>query len=174
MSVEDYILSFALVALVIRQVRGKKLTAISLLWPVGLVLAVGAGYLHGIPSAGNDLVLALVGALVGAILGCLCGLFTRIRRLPNGSLLATASGLAAVLWVLGVGTRIAFALYADHGGEPAIAQFSVDHHITDAAAWAACLILMSLAEVIGRSAVLAVRGYRMQVSGLSQERSAAA
>jgi hypothetical protein len=161
-SLEDYTLNLLLVAVVIRQVRGKKLTPVGLLWPVGLVVAAGVEYLHGIPTAGNDLPLAAGGALLGAVLGCLCGLFTRIHRLPDNTLLAKATGLAALLWVLGVGARMGFALYAENGGGPAIAQFSATHHITSAAAWTACLLLMSLTEVLGRTALLATRGHRAQ------------
>lgn len=160
MSFEDYALNLLLVAVVIRQVRGKKLTVVGLLWPVGLVLVAGVEYLDGIPTAGNDLPLALTGAATGVVLGCLCGLFTRIHRRPDGSLLATATGRAALLWVLGMGARICFALYGEHGGGPAIAQFSAAHDITSAAAWTACLLLMSLTEVLGRTLLLATRGHR--------------
>lgn len=156
-SVEDYALNLLLIAVVIRQIRGKKLTVVSLLWPVGLVALAAAKYLRTIPTAGNDLALALGGALVGAALGSLCGVFTRIHHLPDDSLLAKATGLAAALWIVGVGARMGFALFAEDGGGPAIGRFSADHHITGAAAWTACLILMALAEVVGRTGVLAVR-----------------
>jgi hypothetical protein len=156
----DYALNLLLVAAVVRQMRGKKLTAVGLLWPVGLVVLAAVEYLHSIPSAGNDLELALAGALIGATLGCLCGLLTRIHRQPDHSLLAKATGAAAVLWVLGVGARMAFALYAENGGGPSVAHFSAIHHITGAAAWTAGLILMSLTEVLGRTAVLAARALR--------------
>jgi hypothetical protein len=160
LSLEDYAVSLLLVAVVIRQVRGKKLTAVGLAWPVGLVVWAAVEYLQGIPTAGNDLPLELGGALLGAVLGCLCGLFTRIHRLPDDSLQAKATGVAALLWVLGVGARMGFALYAENGGGPRIAQFSATHHITSAAAWTACLLLMSLTEVLGRTALLAGRGRR--------------
>lgn len=162
MSLEDYALNVLLVAIVIRQIRGKRLTAIGLLWPVGLVVAAGVKYLHAIPTAGNDLPLAISGALIGAALGCLCGLFTRIHRLPDDSLLAKATGLAALLWTLGVGARMGFALYGQNGGGPAIARFSTVHHITSATAWTACLLLMSLTEVLGRTALLATRGHHVR------------
>jgi hypothetical protein len=156
----DYALNLLLVAAVVRQMRGKKLTAVGLLWPIGLVVVAAIEYLHSIPSAGDDLELALAGAAIGATLGCLCGLFTRIHRLPDDSLVAKATGAAAVLWVLGIGARMAFALYAENGGGPSVARFSAVHHITSAAAWTAALILMALTEVIGRTAVLGGRAYR--------------
>ncbi|MGI8696901.1 MAG: hypothetical protein ACR2JQ_09680 [Mycobacteriales bacterium] len=159
MSTGDYALNLLLVALVIRQIHGRKLTTVGLLWPIGLVVLAGLKYLHAIPTGGHDVVLVLGGALLGAILGCLCGAFTRIRRVPNGSLLAQATGIAAALWVLGVGARMGFALYAEHGGAGAIARFSTTHHITGTTAWTGCLILMALTEVVGRTAVLATRAH---------------
>ena len=163
----DYVLNVLLVAAVVRQMRGKKLTPVGLLWPLGLVAAAAVQYLHSIPAAGNDAELAVAAAAIGAALGCLCGLLTRIHAEPDGSLLARATGAAAVLWVLGVGARMAFALYAENGGGPAVARFSAAHHITSAAAWTAALILMSLTEVIGRTAVLGGRVLRTLGRGSS-------
>lgn len=161
MSIVDYALNLLLVALVVRQVRGKKLTTIGLLWPVGLVLLAAVQYLHAIPTAGNDVLLVVGSAVVGTALGSLCGVFTHIHRLPDGSLVAKATGIAATLWVLGVGARMGFALYAENGGGPAIGRFSEQLRITNAAAaWTASLILMALTEVIGRTALLAVRASR--------------
>lgn len=157
MSIEDYALNLLLVAVVIRQVRGKKLTAVGLLWPVALVVAAGLEYLHAVPTAGNDLVLIVIGGATGAVLGGLCGLFTRIFRRPDNSLMVRATGTAAALWVVGVGARMGFAMYAENGGGPTIAGFSAGHHITGAAAWTDCLLLMSLAEVLARTVLLAAR-----------------
>lgn len=157
MSMQDYAVNLLLVAVVIRQVRGKKLTTLGLLWPVALVVLAAVEYLHGIPTSGNDLALTVEGAVSGVVLGCLCGLLTRIHRTADGSLVAKATGLAAALWVVGVGARMGFALYAEHGGSAAIARFSAVHHITSPAAWTACLLLMSLTEVLGRTVFLATR-----------------
>jgi hypothetical protein len=157
MSLSDYALNLLLVALVLRQIRGKRLTVVSLAWPVGIVVIAAVEYLHGVPAAGNDLELVGAGVLVGGTLGGLCGLFTRIHRLPDRALVAKATGLAAALWVLGTGARMAFALYAQNGGGPAIGRFSVAHDITGARAWTAALVLMALAEVLGRTAILGAR-----------------
>jgi hypothetical protein len=63
--------------------------------------------------------------------------------------------------VVGVGSRLAFQLYATHGGAPSIARFSAAHHITSGEAWVATLIVMALTEVVGRSAVLAARAWKL-------------
>jgi hypothetical protein len=40
----------------------------------------------------------------------------------------------------GLGARMAFALWSDHGGAPRIASFSIAHQITGAGAWVAALV----------------------------------
>jgi hypothetical protein len=163
MSLADYLINLFLVALVIRQMRGKHLTVFGLLWPVALVLYLGSKYIHNIPRSGNDLRFALIGALIGAVLGVLCAIFTHIsRRVSDNKLIGRATSMAAMFWILGTGSRIAFALYATHGGGPAIGRFSVEHHLTGEDAWIGALLFMALAEVIGRSAVLALRAVRFE------------
>ena len=56
-----------------------------------------------------------------------------------------AGVLAASMWVGGVGARLAFAVAAGNGAGPAIARFSVAHHITGSSAWIAALVMMALA-----------------------------
>lgn len=160
MTLTDYLLTLALVLLVVRQIHGKRLTPLQLFWPLGLVGWAAVKYLHVVPTAGNDVALVVVCVTVGMVLGTGSGLTTRVRRGADGVPVATATGLAALLWVLGVGARLAFGLYAENGGGPAIARFSTAHQITGAAAWVAALILMGLAEVVARTGILALRGYR--------------
>lgn len=166
MSLTDYLLNGLLVALVFLQVRGRRMSVRMLLFPVAIVAGVAVEYLHSIPTAGNDLLLVVVGALAGLVLGGGCGLATRVfRRDTDGAAVAKAGVLAVVLWVAGVGARIAFALYATHGGGAAVVRFSAAHHITSTAAWVAALILMALVEVISRNGVLALRYRALQGSG---------
>lgn len=164
MSLEDYALNLLLIALVVRQLRGKKLTTFGLLWPVAIVVYAAITYLRGIPTSGNDLVLVVAGGLVGAMLGCGCALTTNVFRNEAGTVIGKATGVAAALWIAGTGARMVFALYAENGGGNAIARFGVEHHITGAAPWTAALILMALAEVIGRTIILAARSWRTQGS----------
>lgn len=116
-----------------------------------------AQYLHAIPTAGNDLVLAMAGALVGGALGVACSLATSVTVGADGVVRSKGGALAAVLWVAGVGARLAFELYATHGGARALGRFSVAHDITSGRAWVACLVLMALCEVVLRTGVLAGR-----------------
>jgi hypothetical protein len=56
---------------------------------------------------------------------------------------------------------MAFYFAATHGAGPAIAAFSIAHHITGPAAWTAALVMMALADVLTRLAVVWTRGRRL-------------
>ncbi len=159
MSITDYLFNIALVGLVLVQVRGRKLTVRNLVLPVAIVVWVATQYLRGIPTSGNDLILETGGAAIGATLGILAGMATRVRE-QSGNVYAKAGLSAAVLWVLGIGSRVAFSLYAQHGGQPSIARFSAAHHITSGEAWVACFVLMALIEVLSRTGVLFLKARR--------------
>jgi hypothetical protein len=94
-------------------------------------------------------------------MGALGGLTTKLRRGADGRALGRAGWLAAGLWITGVGARLAFAVAASNGAGPAIARFSIAHQITGETAWVAALIMMALADVLTRLAVIYVRGRRL-------------
>jgi len=50
---------------------------------------------------------------------------------------------------------------AGNGAGPAIARFSIAHHITGSSAWVAALVMMALADVLTRLAVIWLRGRRL-------------
>jgi hypothetical protein len=159
MSTFDYVFPLLLILSVVRQVRGKHLTWVQLAWPIGLVIWTAIQYLRGFPATTADLALVTMCAVVGIVLGVLAGRYTIIYRRADGALMAQATLATVVFWTLGTIGRLAFGLYAEHGGGPAIARFSVAHDLA-ARAWAAALILMALAEVFGRTSVVAPRAVR--------------
>src|SRR5882757_317821 len=71
-----------------------------------------------------------------------------------------AVGAATVMFlhsVPGGGSDIALDLLCLWAG-PALARFSVAHHITGPGAWTAALVMMALADVLTRLAVVYLRG----------------
>jgi hypothetical protein len=73
MTTTDYLIDSALILLVLLQIRERPLTTRQLMRPV-LVLGIAvASYLHGIPTGGNDLVLAGALALLGGAIGVASG-----------------------------------------------------------------------------------------------------
>ena len=167
MTTTDYLVNALFIGLVVLQVRGKRLTPFSLLLPLAVMAWVASDYLHGIPTSGDNLLLALSGAALGLVLGVGCGMSTAVYRDEHGDPFAKAGLVAAVLWVVGIGARLAFTLYASHGGQGALERFSVAHHITSGEAWVAGLIFMAAAEVTGRTAVLALRRRALVTGNLS-------
>jgi hypothetical protein len=164
MSATDYLLNGVLVALVLIQIRPHRLTVAQAVRPLAIVAVAALAYLHSFPTAGNDLVLELGCLALGAALGVGCALFTKVWRSDQG-LMFRAGAVAAVLWIIGVGSRIAFAQYVSHGGAKEIGTFSVQHHITGSAAWVAALVSMALAEVVFRTAVIQLRAWRVRQEG---------
>lgn len=161
MTLTDYLLDIGLIAVVLLQVRGRRLTFRSMLIPIGIVAWAASNYLHGIPTSHNNLVLIGGATLIGAVLGGLCALFTSVKRDSQGFLFAKAGFVAAAFWILGTGARLAFQLYATHGGESSIARFSSTHGITTINAWTAALIMMAIGEVVLRTGIIAWKGYTL-------------
>ncbi|MGW9213481.1 hypothetical protein ACWGR4_41865 [Embleya sp. NPDC055664] len=156
MNTTDWITDILLVLIVFRQLREDRLDRKTFLIPLGIVAFVAWKYLHTIPTAGNDTVLIGVLMAIGAVLGVAGGVFTRIRS-AGGHLLIKAGAVSAVLWVLGMGARMGFQVWVDHGGADDVARFSLAHHITTEQAWVAALVLMALTEVVTRVATIFVR-----------------
>jgi hypothetical protein len=157
MTTTDWIIDLALILLVLRQIRESRLDRRFVLVPLGLVGWAAHSYLHAISTAGNDLMLIVVLAAAGGTLGLLSALATRVRVI-DGHAMSKAGFSAATLWIVGVGSRLAFQFYASHGGAGAIERFSIHHDITGANTWADALVIMALSEVIVRLAVIVLRG----------------
>ncbi|MCC0093296.1 hypothetical protein K7B10_00435 [Streptomyces flavotricini] len=157
MTATEWITDIALVLIVFRQLREGRLDHKTFLLPLAIVAFVGYSYLDSVPTAGNDLV--LIGALtaVGAVLGIAGGIYTRIRTL-DGDLLIKAGAVSAVLWIAGMGARMGFQTWVEHGGgADDVARFSLAHHITSGQAWVTAFVLMAITEVVTRVATIYVR-----------------
>ncbi len=163
MSFTDYILDSSLVLLVVLQLKERELTTKTIVRPLVILAIAVANYLHGIPTAGNDLVLAGALALFGGTIGVASGLTVHMRPAADGAILARAGWASAVFWVLGMGSRFAFAVWVSHGGATTVGHFSATHSITSGEAWTVALLGMAVAEVLGRTLILAAR--REQVRG---------
>ncbi|MFE2044778.1 hypothetical protein ACFXAZ_28440 [Streptomyces sp. NPDC059477] len=157
MTTIDYLISAALILLVIPQIRGTRQTLRNALLPLVAVAAAAAYYLKSFPTEGHDVQLYGATVLVGAILGITCGATTRLSRATDGVAFAQAGVVAAALWIVGMASRAGFEYWASHSGATDIARFSQDHLITGAAAWTAALLLMALAQVLCRLAVVRIR-----------------
>jgi hypothetical protein len=162
MSATNYIIDIALVALVLRQLIARQLTTRSVLLPVVLVALAGAEYLKGFPTAGNDLLLILILIVVGAVFGVVSGTTTRVWT-QQGLVWAKAGIIAAAVWVLGMGFRMGFDIWANtHSGETSLYIFSIHHSITSAQAFTTAFVLMAFAQVFFRVGILQYRRVRLE------------
>jgi hypothetical protein len=161
MTPTDYLIDSALVLLVLLQIKERTLTIKSLVRPLIVVAIAVINYLHGIPTAGNDLVLVGVLALLGLSIGVASGQTVRMRP-SRGGVLARAGWASAIFWVLGMGSRFGFAIWVSHGGASVVGQFSAHHSITSGEAWTAALLAMAVCEVWGRTLVMAARRHQLE------------
>lgn len=159
MSLFDWVFPVILIQSVVRQLRGKHLSAFALAWPLAIVVWAAAIYVSGFPAHVADLALVIGGGVAGGVLGTLAGRSTSVYRRSDGRLMARSTGATVAYWTVGTIGRLVFALYATNGGGPAIERFSTANGLT-LGAWASALTVMALAEVVGRSAVLIPRARR--------------
>jgi hypothetical protein len=164
MTISDYLIDSALVLLVLLQIRGHELTTRQLVRPLIILGIAIVSYLHGIPTAGNDLVLVGILAVVGGLIGVASGATVIFHRTDDGRVMFRAAWLSAFFWVLGMGSRFAFAYWSSHGGSGSIGHFSASHSITSGEAWTVALLAMACCEVLGRTAVLANRRRELSVA----------
>ncbi|MGW2173135.1 hypothetical protein ACWEDZ_06090 [Streptomyces sp. NPDC005047] len=158
MTTTEWITDIVLVLVVFRQLREAPLDRKTFLIPLGIVAFVAYSYLDSVPTAGNDLVLIAALTAVGAALGVAGGVYTRIRAL-DGHLMIKAGAVSAILWVLGMGARMGFQIWVEHGGgADDVARFSVAHHITSDQAWVTAFVMMAVTEVVTRVATIYLRG----------------
>jgi hypothetical protein len=157
MSVTDYVIDIVLVLLVVLQLRGRKLGIVQLLLPLVLVGVAVLHYAQGLPSTPNGHLLVVLGPIVGLVLGVLSGLATRVWD-KDGVPFARATWVAAALWVLGMGFRLVFQIWANSAaGGAHLDHFSGEHRI-QGSAWVDGLLLMAVGEVVGRTVLLFIRG----------------
>lgn len=165
MSLSDYLVDTILILLVVRQLRTARYDRRAWLLPLVIVGVVGKSYLHSIPTGGNNLLLIASLTLIGVALGSLSALATRVWSDGGRYALVKAGLISAVLWVIGMGGRMAFAIWANSAhGETTIGRFSLEHHLDPTTVWTAALVLMALGEVVSRVAILGLRSYRAQQS----------
>ncbi len=164
MNTTDYLIDSLLVLLVVLQIRDRRLTSRQLIRPLVILGVAVMSYLHGVPTQGNDLPLVMVFAVIGGLIGLASGVTVIMHRKPDGSVNFRSGWSSACFWVLGMGSRFAFAYWTTHGGMHAISRFSASHQITSAEAWTVALLAMAVFEVCGRTATMAMRWRAMDAS----------
>lgn len=166
MSATQWILSITLLTwALLRNVGTREVNRTTFIVPLVIVGVAAPAFLFPLPTAGNDLDLVVACGFIGTIFGLAASAVTRLHQ-HNGRLLATAGASFAALWLVMIGGRVAFAEWANGAGARTVGMFSRDHAITGADAWTAALVVMTLAMVVARTTVLAIRAQRLQTRSL--------
>jgi hypothetical protein len=155
----DSVLDAVLLATIVLQFRGRRLTPRNLALPVVIVVTFLLTDLRGVPTAGNVGYLVPEGVLLGLVFGVGAGDFTRVSARGGGTD-AQAGLLAAAFWTVGVVGRAAFSSYAtdgESGADRTIGHLMHAADITTSRAIVARLLLMVLVEVGSRQRVAAAR-----------------
>lgn len=141
--------------LIVTQVRTRPFGPRMLAVPVGVAVWLGYAYVYGAPTIANDLHLYLIAGAAGGGIGLLGGALTQVRREPGaGTLLVRGSWIYAGLLVALLGARLAFAWAATNAWRSQVVQFCIDHQITGQTPIVAALMLMIVATILARTAVL--------------------
>jgi len=162
MTTTDWFIDIALLLIVLRQMREERLTTRTILLPLGMIAWAAGNYLTNIPTAGNDVPLAVIFAATGVAFGVAGGLLTRVRY-ADGHVLIKATHGAAARWIISMGFRLGFAVWSTHpSGAAHLTSFSAAHSITSGQAWVVALLLMAVGEVVVRLGTIIIRGQLLQ------------
>lgn len=163
MNLTEWILNLGILAIMLSQLGVHVASRRRLVLPLVIVAIVAINFLPGTPTAGNDVAFEVSGVVAGIILGALAGVAIRVSTNGAGQVVLTAGWAYAVIWVVVVGGRMLFALWATGPGSHAVAAFSMSHAITGAA-WTSFFVLMALAMIATRTALILLAKQRLGVS----------
>ncbi|WP_066514568.1 hypothetical protein [Curtobacterium ammoniigenes] len=157
MTFTDWSTDLVLLALVLLQLRARKLGVVHLLLPVAIVALAVWYYFSALPTSATGVVLCAFTSTIGLTLGVVAAACTRVWH-RAGTTFAQAGPLAALIWIIGMGARLAFQIWAHtSGGAHSLTTFSIQHRL-DAVAWVDALLFMAVGQVLARAVVLFIRG----------------
>src|SRR3954452_8324243 len=113
MSTTDYIVDILLIVVIFRQLRPSEVSVRTAILPIAIMVWAGFHYLHGFRVGGNDVLLMVLLTAAGVALGTLSGITSQVWATTGGQVLARVGAAAIVFWVVGMGFRFAFAVYAN-------------------------------------------------------------
>ena len=158
MTTTQWLLNIGLLIFILATNLGTRpITRRRLAIPLLLAAVAGILLLSNVPTRGNDVALDFIGAGAGVALGILAALLMPVERRAHGPVVSKAGLPYALLWLLVIGGRIAFAESANGWAAAGIRDFSISNSITGADAWTAGFIIMALTMVTARVITTLVR-----------------
>jgi hypothetical protein len=121
-------------------------------------------YVRGMPTAGDDLALELGCVAVGALFGVGMLAATSVRRDDTSGEIWVRAGIAyLVLWMVMLGTRVAFAYSVTGWARSDIGHFFATNHLSGAAVTPA-FVLMTIGSLVVVTIGTALRATQLSTS----------
>ena len=158
MTLEIWILVIAVFAAVVLTRLGRhRYSRRQRLVTLGVIAVLVLKYVRGMPTTGHDALLEAVCAGIGVLFGLGMLASTAVERDESTGQVWVRAGVAyLVLWVVMLGSRIAFAYSATGFGRSEIGRFFATNHITGAAITPA-FVLMTVGSLVVVTLGLALR-----------------
>lgn len=134
----------------------RKVTTMRIIRPLIVVVAAVAIFFHSAQPTSNDLSLQLVGAGVGVLLGLVAGAMLPAEMDDAGTVHTRAGLPYALFWVTMSAARAAFVYGSEHWFTGSVIRSAIRYRISGPEIFGNALVLMALATVLGRSAVVMI------------------
>ncbi len=160
MTVVQWVIDITLVLIVLRQIQETKIDWLFVAVPAVIVALTSWYYLEPFEITTPNMTVLAICATIGLLTGIVGGMVTKVR-VEDGIAYAKAGLAAASIWVVSMGARLAFIIWATHGsGQETLRNFSIDHSITSGNVYQTSLVILALSEVVVRFAVILYRGWK--------------